>query len=90
MIAVIRCPGCHRLLTVPSGSVNILCPVCGLTFPKNDAIVYVTCRDDAVAEDIVRQLSTIIHNRNGKDLTAPELAMLRERYAAWARQQEWT
>jgi LSD1 subclass zinc finger protein len=90
MYLVIRCSGCHHMMTAPDSSQNVLCPVCGVTNSIRDTRVYLTCQERSVAEDIARQLGDIIRQRKGKDLNEEEIIMLRQRFEAWERHTRWS
>ncbi|HWQ67874.1 MAG TPA: DUF1922 domain-containing protein [Methanospirillum sp.] len=89
MFQVIRCGGCGHIMTTPESRNHVLCPVCGVTSPIKDLRVYLKCRDNEVAGDVAHQLSQIISRRHGRDLSPEEIEMLRERFAAFEKQNDW-
>ncbi len=85
MFLIIRCPGCRTFSYVDRFQQWKLCPVCGEAIEVAKAPAYIEVDEYQMAEKIVVQLEEYLHRNRKKDLSAEEIAALREQYAAWIR-----
>ncbi len=85
MFLIIRCPGCRTFSYVDRFQQWKLCPVCGEAIEVASAPAYIEVDEYRVAERIVVQLEDYLQKNRKKDLSAEELAALREEYVEWLR-----
>jgi hypothetical protein len=85
MYLIIRCPGCRTFSYVDRYQQWKLCPRCGEAINVRQAPAYLEVEDYSVAEQIIRQLERFLDSTKKKDLSADEIAALRQQYADWIR-----
>jgi hypothetical protein len=85
MYLIIRCPGCRTFSYVDRYQQWKLCPLCGEAINVRQAPAYLEVEDYSVAEQIIKQLERFLDSTKKKDLSADEIAALRQQYADWIR-----